>query len=153
MTGIMVDPSKLQKPALLLFAVGGVSHLAFGLVYLTTAEFMPYHSEALSIDWADLDTNYQTLLLALIKICGAGGLVAGIVNLTFVVYFFRRRMSVLIWILPVTSMIFQMVMNYAVYMVETTTPGHPPLLLVSIGTIGFILATCVLAVSYRSENA
>jgi len=150
---MMADLSKLKKPALLLFAVGGVFHIAFGLVYLTAAEFMPYHSEALSIEWADLDTNYQTLLLALIKICGAGGLVAGIVNLGFVVYFFRRRMSALVWILPVTSLLFQLVMNYAVYMVETTTPGHPPLLLVSIGTIGFIVATCLHFVSYRSENA
>ena len=149
----MANLSKLQKPALLLFAVGGVSHIAFGLVYLTAAEFMPYHSQALSIDWADLDKNYQTLLLALIKICGAGGLVAGIVNLTFVVYFFRQRMSVLIWILPVTSIMFQIATNYSVYIVETNTPGHPPLMIVSIGTVAFIVATCLLVVSFRSENA
>lgn len=148
----MVNLLKLQKTALLLFAVGGVNHIAFGLIYLTAAEFMPYHSQALSIDWVDLDTNYQTLLLALIKMCGAGGLAAGIVNLAFVVYFFRRRMSALIWILPLTSMIFQSAMNYSVYIVETTTPGHPPLMIVSIATVGFIVATCLLAVSYRSEN-
>jgi len=149
----MANLSTLKKPALLLFAVGGLSHIAFGLVYLTAVEFMPYHSQALSTDWAALDKNYQTLLLALMKICGAGGVVAGTVNLTFVVYFFRRRMSALIWILPVTALLFQIVMNYAVYIVETTTPGQPPLLIVSIGTVAFIVATCLLAVSFRSENA
>jgi peptidoglycan/LPS O-acetylase OafA/YrhL len=149
----MADLSKLQKPALLLFAVGGVIHIAFGFVYLTAAEFMPYHSQALSTDWADLDRNFQTLLLALIKICGAGGLVAGIVNLAFVVYFYRRRMSALIWILPITALIFQIAMNYSVYMVETNTPGHPPLIMVSIGTVAFIVATCLLAAGFRSGNA
>ena len=149
----MANLSKLQKPALLLFAVGGVSHIAFGLVYLTAAEFMPYHSQALSIDWVDLDKNYQTLLLALIKICGAGGLVAGIINITLVVYFFRRRLSVLIWALPVTSMVFQIATNYAVYIVDTNTPGNPPLIIVSIGTVAFTIATCLLVLSFRSNNA
>lgn len=149
----MANISRLQKTALLLFAIGGISHMGFGLVYITADEFMSYHAQALAIDWIDLEKNYQSLLLALIKISGAGGLIAGAINLTLVVYFFRRKLSMLIWALPAASLAFQITVNYAVYMVKTNTPGHPPLTIVSIGTMIFIVATCLLFVSFRSGNA
>ena len=149
----MKDVPIQQKLALLLFALGGVSHVVFGLVYLSASEFMPYHSQALSIDWSDLDSDYQTLLLALIKLTGAGGLIAGIINLWMVIYFYRRRMTMLIWVLPVTSVVFHLVLNYAVYIVDTHTPGNPPLTTVTVGSIAFFVATCLLIIGFRRSHA
>ncbi len=142
----------LRKYALILFAVGGVSHLILGLVYVTADEFMSYHGQALLTDWGSLDSNYKTLLLALIRLAGAGALVTGLVNLALVIYFFRRGYSTLIWLLPVTALTFQLVTNYVVYSVYVNTPGEPPLVPVSLGTVVLLLATTLLIAGMRGKH-
>ena len=143
----------LLRIAFVLFAVAGMSHIIFGIVYVTADQFMPYHAQALSSEWNDLDANYKTLFLALIKLAGTGGLVAGIVNLSLVAYLFKRTSSRLIWLLPIPGLIFQLVTNYVVYSVYTDTPGEPPLVIVSIGTGVLILATVILFVGIRGDHA
>ena len=104
----------IRKLALVLFAIVGVSHIIFGIVYVTASEFMPYHAQALNVDWNMLGENYKTLFLALIRLAGAGGLVAGLVNLTLVSYLYHRVESRLIWLLIASSLIFQSMTNYVV---------------------------------------
>ena len=41
-----------------------------GLIYLFRTEFMPYHAVAVGHNWAEVDTAFQTLLLALIRAFG-----------------------------------------------------------------------------------
>ena len=134
----------LIKLSFVLFAVIGIGHIVWGVVYVTADQFMSYHAQALSTRWGTLDSNYQTLFLALIKLAGAGGLVAGVVNLSLVFYFLRNTISSLIWLLPTTALIFQLATNYVVYTVYTFTPGEPPLLMVSVVTGILIIATVML---------
>ena len=143
----------IWKFALILFAIVGVSHIIFGIVYVTASEFMPYHAQALNIDWNELGENYKTLFLALIKLAGVGGLVAGIVNLTLISYLYHRVESRLIWLLIAPSLIFQSMTNYVVYSVYTNTPGDPPLLMVSIGSVTLIIATVLLLAGFRGQHA
>jgi hypothetical protein len=143
----------IWKLALILFAIVGISHLIFGIAYVTTNEFMPYHAQALNINWNNLDENYKTLFLALIRLAGAGGLVAGLVNVTLVTYLYHRVECRFIWLLIVSSLIFQFVTNYVVYYVVTNTPGDPPLLMVSIGSVIFIIATILLFAGIRGKHA
>jgi hypothetical protein len=143
----------IRKFALVLFVFAGISHIIFGFVYVTADEFMPYHAQALKVDWNSLDVNYKTLFLALIRLAGAGGVVAGLANLTLVTYLFHRAQSKIIWLLPVSALIFQSVTNYVVYTVYTNTPGEPPLLMVSIGTVVLIIATVLLIVGMRGKHA
>ncbi len=60
-----------------LFALVGVSLVVTGGVYLSIDEFMPYHAEAVQIQWQELDANFQGLMLGLIKGLGGGALVSG----------------------------------------------------------------------------
>lgn len=143
----------IWKSALVLFAVGGISHIIFGIVYVTASELMPYHEQALNVDWNKLGENYKTLFLAFIRLAGAGGLVAGLVNLTLVSYLYHRVESPMVWLLIASSLIFQSMMNYVVYSVYINTPGHPPLLMVSIGSVTFIVATIMLLVSFRDQHS
>lgn len=143
----------IWKFALILFAIVGVSHIIFGIVYVTASEFMPYHAQALNIDWNELGENYKTLFLALIKLAGVGGLVAGIVNLTLISYLYHRVESRLIWLLIAPSLIFQSMTNYVVYSVYINTPGDPPLLMVSIGSVTLIIATVLLLAGFRGQHA
>jgi hypothetical protein len=142
----------IWKLALILFAIVGISHLIFGIVYVTANEFMPYHAQALKIDWNSLDENYQTLFLALIRLAGAGGLVAGFINLALVKYLYHCVECRLIWLLIVSSLIFQFVTNYVVYYVYTNTPGEPPLLMVSTCSVIFIIATILLFAGMRGKH-
>mgnify|MGYP000013507682 FL=1 len=143
----------IWKLALILFAIVGISHLIVGIVYVTANEFMPYHAQALNVDWNSLNENYKTLYLALIRLAGAGGLVAGLVNLTLVNYLYDRVETRFIWLLIVSSLIFQFVTNYVVYYVSRNTPGDPPLLMVSIGSVIIIIATIFLFAGMRGKHA
>lgn len=143
----------IVKLALALFAIGGIGHIIIGILYVTAGEFMPYHAHALNVEWNRLGENYKTLLLALIRLAGAGGLVAGLVNLTLVSYLYRHDQSRLIWLLIASSLIFQSVANYAVYSVYINTPGDPPLLMVSIGSATFVIATILLLAGFRGKQA
>lgn len=143
----------IWKLALILFTIVGISHLIFGIVYVTANEFMPYHAQALNVNWNSLEDNYKTLFLALIRLAGAGGLVAGLVNLTLVTYLYHRVEYRLIWLLIVTSLIFQFMTNYVVYYVFKNTLGDPPLLMVSTGSLIFIIATTLLLAGMRGKHA
>lgn len=143
----------IWKSALVLFAVGGISHIIFGIVYVTASELMPYHAQALNVDWNKLGENYKTLFLAFIRLAGAGGLVAGLVNLTLVSYLYHRVESRMVWLLIASSLIFQSMMNYVVYSVYINTPGEPPLLMVSVGSVTCIIATIMLLVSFRDQHS
>lgn len=141
------------RVAFTLFAVAAISYTVFGLIYVTADQFMPYHAQALSVEWAHLDDNYRILFLGLIKMAGAGGLVAGVVSLSLLAYLCRRTSSILVWLLPVPALIFQSTTNFVVYSVYTNTPGEPPLLLVSIGSFLLILATLLLIIGVRGNRA
>ena len=143
----------IWKLALVLFAIVGISHIIFGIVYVTASEFMPYHAQALNVDWNELGENYKTLFLALIRLAGVGGLVAGLVNLTLISYLYNHVESRLIWLLIASSLMFQSMMNYVVYSVYINTPGDPPLLMVSIGSVTFIIATLLLLAGFRGQRA
>jgi hypothetical protein len=143
----------IWKLALILFTIVGISHLIFGIVYVTANEFMPYHAQALNVNWNSLEDNYKTLFLALIRLAGAGGLVAGLVNLTLVTYLYHRVEYRFVWLLIVTNLIVQFMTNYVVYYVFKNTLGDPPLLTVSTGSLIFIIATTLLLAGMRGKHA
>jgi hypothetical protein len=143
----------LRKIALVLFAITGVSHIIFGIIYVTANEFMSYHSQALSTEWSSLDSNYKILFLALIRLAGAGGLVAGFVNLSLITYSLYRWSTKIIWLLPISALTLQLTTNYVVYSVYTNTPGRPPLMAVSLGTLVLVVGTILFIVGRRGKDA
>lgn len=44
----------------------------FGVRYLRTKEFMPYHAVAAGKSWSELDLGVQTIILGMLKIVGGG---------------------------------------------------------------------------------
>lgn len=142
----------ILKFSLAIFAIAGIVHVIFGVIYITADEFMSYHSQALMVPWSSIDSNYQTLLLALLKLAGAGGLIAGIVNLSLVFHTLYNRNSKLVWLLSLSSLMFQLTMNFVVYSVYVNTPGEPPLLAVSVGTVLLAIA-CTLLIIDKVRNS
>lgn len=70
-----------EKIASLIYLVNALAWIGFGFVYLFCATIMPYHRQAIGMDFADLTPGIQVLLQALIKMTAAGFFVAGAASL------------------------------------------------------------------------
>src|SRR5450755_3393828 len=62
----------MQLVSLLSFGLAGLLALAFGVRYLLTREFMPYHATVLGKPWAALEPRLQAIILGMLKVAGAG---------------------------------------------------------------------------------
>jgi hypothetical protein len=139
------------KASLWLFLLLGASSLGTGLIYLTRSEFMPYHSQALQIQWSALSPHYQGLLLGMLKGLAAGQIVAGLATLLMSAMSLRRSARPYVVLLPVVCLGYSLLITYATYVVASRTPGEPPLFL---GVVAILLATAasaMLHVGIRGE--
>jgi hypothetical protein len=115
---------------------------SFGFIYMLRNSFMPYHSEALSLQWKDLHPALQFLLLALMRTTG-GGFISLACAISFLQFKFSRDkvtwIPVLILFLGTISMLSA---TYAILLVSEHTPGKPPLVVALTGEVlliaGFI---------------
>ena len=67
----------MQILSLSAFALAGLLAIAFGLRYLLTREFMPYHAQVLGQPWSVLEPRLQTIILGMLRVAGAGLLSSG----------------------------------------------------------------------------
>ena len=44
----------------------------FAAAYLKRSDFMPYHGQAVGLPWKEVEPRMQLLLIALIRVVGAG---------------------------------------------------------------------------------
>ena len=113
--------------------------MVMGIIYLTKTSFMYYHSEAVSLDWNEVESNIQVLILALMKAV-SGGLITGSITIMYLQFkFTTTRLS---WI-PVLILIIGIVLSgtilYAMLIVKLKTPGSPPFFLTISGTVLLII--------------
>ncbi len=143
----------MLKISLAMFVVLGLSSLSLGVVYLSLDEFMPYHSEAIQTDWADLNNNYQGLILGLLKALGGGALTAGFAIVFMAVVSLGKSVRPFMVLLPTVATGYSILLCYATYTVHTSTPGNPPLLLASLSVAMSVLASTLLVLSQRTHSA
>ena len=62
----------MQFLSLCAFGLAGLLALAFGVRYLVTREFMPYHATVLGKSWAALEPRLQAIILGILKVAGGG---------------------------------------------------------------------------------
>lgn len=53
-------------------SVAALASLFFGIRYLFTKEFMPYHAVVAGHAWSELDVGLQTIILGMLRIVGGG---------------------------------------------------------------------------------
>ena len=56
--------------------------LGVGVIYLFKNSFMPFHSDAISLEWSGVDTSTQFLILALMRAV-SGGFIASAIVIAF----------------------------------------------------------------------
>lgn len=142
----------MSRLAIALFAIVGISLFLTGCLYLSLSEFMPYHAEALQVEWHSLDANLQGLILGLLKGLGSGAFVAGAAILWMVGDSLRESPRPYFVLLPFVATSYSALLCFATYTVYTSTPGNPPLLLNLVLVIASVLASLALAISRRDVS-
>ena len=117
--------------------------LVFGVIYLTKASFMPYHSEAISMEWNEIDQTSRTLILALMRTVSGGFLVCSI-SIFFLQYrFSSERKTWIPTLILIIGIITQSTILYATLIVRLNSPGNPPTSM-AIGGIILLIAAYIL---------
>jgi hypothetical protein len=133
---------KLSFTCYLLVAIGSI---VFGFIYLLRKKFMPYHQLALNKQWEELESEYQTLILALMRVTGSGFLATGVTILLLFLIYFQTEELITLWIIPAIATITSVGSLYATILVKTKTAGNPPIRLSILSIVLIILGTVFLA--------
>ena len=62
----------MQTLSLITFSLAALLALAFGVRYVFTREFLPYHATVLGKPWSQLEPRLQSIILGMLKVAGAG---------------------------------------------------------------------------------
>jgi len=145
---------KRDKIAFVIYLVGSLSLIAFSIVYLSCSTIMPYHQEAIKMNWEELSTGLQILLQALIKMVAAGFFVTGLSALILLFIPFRRGAQWAHWAIPLLGIVWNGFSLYVTGTVAMKTHASTPWPGAVIGTI-FIIVAFILSPgfgkSYRTE--
>ena len=102
----MINAPLRMRAALAIYLVIGAIDIVLGVRYFSAKEFMSYHSQAVGAPWQELDLGVQTVILALMKIAGAGWFVLGFFTIILALAAFKTGSAVVRWTLPMGTVIF-----------------------------------------------
>ncbi len=68
----------MSKLSLIFLSLAGLVSIGFGVRYLLTKEFMPYHAVVSGKSWSQLERGVQTAILGMLKIVGGGLMTYGL---------------------------------------------------------------------------
>ena len=115
-----------HRVAASLYSVVAVVSLVLGAIYLFRGSFMPYHADALSKGWAEVDPATQTLLKALMEVAAGGWLALGVLVLSLVAFPIRRGERWARLAAPAALLLFYVPTLLATLSVLHDTPASPP---------------------------
>lgn len=118
--------------------------VGFGLAYLVTNRFMPYHQAAVGKPWDAVEPAYQILVLALMRAAGAGFLSVALAMLVLLLVPFRRGEPWARWAIPFIGFSILVPLLIVVATVRMSTAASPP---VGLLVCGLLLVTTGVAFS------
>ncbi len=111
---------------------------------------MSYHSQAVSAPWHELELGVQTLILALMKVAGAGWFILGFFTIILALAAFKTGSAVARWTLPIGRLIFYFASFAATWEVYQKT-GAPTPWGQSLAMIGFALLVLLIDAPWSSR--
>lgn len=132
--------SKRDKVAFVIYFVGSLSLIGFSVVYLSCSTIMPYHQEAIKMNWEELSSGLQILLQAFIKMVAAGFFVTGLSALILLLIPFRRGAQWAHWAIPLLGIVWNGFSLYVTATVAIKTYASTPWPGVVVVTIFIIIA-------------
>jgi hypothetical protein len=136
-----VDTAHLAAAAC--YAAVALFCVAFGIVYLLRASFMPYHEAAVGMPWAQLEPRLQALILGLLRVAG-GGLLSGGLALAVLLVPFGAGETWTLWALPSIGLAAVLPTLYATVSIRVRTGAKTPVWLSAAGVallaLGIVLS-------------
>ncbi len=133
----------LQTISLSCYVLVAMLGFTFAFVYLTRPEFMPYHADAVGMEWNEVDANMKVLIIALMRVSG-GGWLATSLSISFLLIAGRKFKKP--WLkLALVSVGFAALIPslWATLYVKSNSPADPPWL-AAVVAIVFLLVAMVL---------
>ena len=146
----MINAPLRMRAALAIYLVIGAIDIVLGVRYFSSKEFMSYHSQAVGAPWQDVELGVQTLILALMKVAGAGWFILGFFTIILALAVFKTGSSVVRWTLPIGTVIFYLASFAATWGVYQET-GAPTPWGQSLVMIGFALLALLIDAPWSSR--
>lgn len=119
--------ARLRKRAAgLSYGITAVVSLVLGGVYAFKRSFMPYHADALSRSWGEVEAANQVVISALMTVAGGGWFTVGVAILALLVFPFRNDRRWAVYALPAVVLLFYVPNLSATLAVLQNTPASPP---------------------------
>lgn len=118
-------PMRMRAALAIYLAIGAID-IVLGATYFYSKEFMPYHSQAVGAPWQEVDLGVQTLILALMKVAGAGWFILGFFTIILASAAFRTGSAVARWTVPMGTLIFYLASFAATWRVYQQTGAPTP---------------------------
>lgn len=115
-----------KKLAALSYGITALASLILGSIYLFKSSFMPYHADALSKNWTEIDPASQVLFTALMTVAGGGWVTIGVIIVLLVAFPFQNDQTWAIYALPALILLFYIPNLWATLYVLQNTPASPP---------------------------
>ncbi|PIB39526.1 hypothetical protein [Maribacter sp. 4G9] len=116
--------------------------LGMGLIYLFKNSFMPYHSDAISLEWNEVDSNIQFLILAFMRAMSGGFIAIAIVIAFLQKIFASDKIARIPLLILIGGLIVSLTSIYATLIVRFNSPGKPPtslaIIVIALLIIGYI---------------
>ncbi len=109
-----------------LYALVSLISLGLGSIYVFSDSFMPYHGQALQLQWSELDGSLQVLILALMDVAGAGWITLGLVIIVLLIGPFRSQQRWARFLIPGAIVVFYGPTLMATLNVTNLTPATAP---------------------------
>lgn len=116
----------------------GAIWIVFGLVYLFKNSFMPYHADALSSSWEELNPAFQILILALMRAAGGGFFLAGLMIILLQRIYNLTNQKWIPSLILLMGVIIVLTTVYATLIVRLNTNANPPTLSSAGALVGLI---------------
>ena len=139
----------MQLVSLSAFALAGVLAIAFGVRYLVSREFMPYHAQVLGQPWSALEPRLQTIILGMLKVAGAGLLSSGCAVLWLLLPIGRGQ-SWAVWAALTVIMVVTAPVLYVVLWLRQRSPGARTPVIPTVVAMSLAIAATVAFFAGRS---
>jgi len=113
--------------------------ISFSVVYLTRSEFMPYHAVAIGQKWAEIDSGFQSLFLALMKATAGGWASTAIAVLILLIKPFRQGAIWSYWAIPAIGLPPSVVNLYNAVHIASNTPSSTPWIMPALAIVFLLL--------------
>jgi ABC-type Fe3+ transport system permease subunit len=129
-----------DKISFIIYILGSLLLLGFGLVYAFCPTIMPYHQEAIKTDWEHLSPGLQILLQGFIKLVAAGMFVTGVMGIILLFIPFKRGESWARWALALCGLLWNIPGLYVSSTIALKTHASTPWKYNLVGMIMIIVA-------------